>query len=1190
MTPRLSSDFYRRGSAGLVAVLAGVLLSSAANVSVSLAAATAAPAWQITTITNPTQFSSADSPGGECNACDEYKLGLANVGAAASEEGSITLTDTLPPGLTVARTPTGKGPPGEPFFGARWNCAATEVGTSIATCTFFGVVGRLGEAPALSIPVVVSPGVAPDSTLTNSASVAGGGASEITSTASTTVNPSSPFSFDSGSFRVADLTSYLADPAGAPDVQAAGHPGLLRTSFDVTSVLNLANNLVNNPTKPSQDVRDIIVDLPPGFVGNPRAAPQCPLSSLVLTSSGENNIGGESACPPASQVGTVTLNGNGSYTGGHQMRPVYNMVPEHGFPAEFGFQFAGHPIIMYPSVVGSGANTHVRVSVPGVPAVAVVGLQGALVTFFGDPAAQDGAANPSVAFLTNPGRCTGDPLVTTIHLDSYENPGRANADGTPDFTDPAWKSATTTTPALEGCGALNFSPTMSLTPDSLGAGAPTGLGVDIGVPQSNDPQIPATPNVRKVRVTLPPGLVISPSAANGLGACSPSQIGLGNNDAPTCPDASKIGTVRVKTPLLEQELEGSVYLAQQGNAGPSQGSNPFGSLLAIYVVAEGSGVVVKLPGKVEADEHTGQLTTTFDEDPQLPFSVFKLHFKNGPRAPLSNPPLCGKYTPQAQLSSWSGQTVESDQSFELTQGENGGPCPVLSFAPSFIAGTSNNQAAAFTSFSVTFARTDEEETLGGLTLHAPPGLLGKIAGVQQCPEPQASAGTCAPASLIGHTTVAAGPGPTPFYVTGNVFLTGPYRRAPFGLSIVVPVIAGPFNLGTEVVRSAISVDPQTAQITVTSDPLPTIRQGIPFQLRTINVTIDRPGFMFNPTNCESLAIEGTIVSTRGTAVAAGSRFQAANCASLPFKPTFLPTTRAGGNFHGATLDVKISQRPGEAAIHRVDTQLPLALPSRLVTLQKACTETQFAANPAGCPSGSDVGIATARTPLLNVPLTGPAYLVSHGGAAFPDLDIVLQGEGVTIDLVGNTDIKKGITYSRFEAVPDAPISSFDLNLPGGPGAVLAAIKNLCAPTNTVTVTRHVARRVGGRVKHLTVKLTRSVPEPLTMPTTITGQNGAVVQDVAQIAVAGCRTAKPSAKISSARVKGHFLALTFVMSQKGTVTVSGGGLRTVRETLTAGRHQIKAMLTGAGKARRRTKVSVTVRNSNGSSSTAMTFKL
>ncbi|HWY91143.1 MAG TPA: hypothetical protein VNY31_10775 [Solirubrobacteraceae bacterium] len=1005
-----------------------------------------------------------------------------------------------------------------------WACAPNEKGRQVVICTISGellrflrpgVSGALAQLPALPVYVRVEPGVPTDSVRPNLVKVEGGGVATVEKETPTLLNPAAPLPFG-----LADFGSYLADAAGAPDTQAAGRPNSLTTSLDVVSAINRADGSSLLPTRPVQDLKDVVVDLPTGFVGDPQAAQQCPLHDLVATSE-------SSGCPGASQVGRLSFNASSSYQGeyyknGRQNIPVYNMVPEHGYPAEFGFLYAAAPLVMYASVVGNGAEAHVRVSIPGVPASQLVPLQGAEVTFFGDPAVQDGLPFSPVAFFTNPSDCSGKPLVTSIHIDSWQNPGARHSDGTPDFSEPAgsaWKSDKAETPPVEGCGALHFDPSISVTPDLAQAGAPTGLGVDLEVPQSSDPSIPATPDLKQVVVTLPAGMVLSPSAANGLGACSPAQIGLENNDTPSCPESSKIGTVRVKTPLLERELEGSVYLAQQGNGGPAQGSNPFGSLLAIYVVVEGSGVVVKLPGRVELGEpgvsnglQPGQIRTTFDENPQLPFSDFKLHFESGPRAPLSNPSMCGTYTPQATLSSWSGQTVQSNRSFGVSQGENGAPCPGSVFVPSFTAGTSNNQAAAFSPLSVTFSRTDQDQTLGAITVQTPPGLLGKIAGIPLCPETQANAGTCGPESLIGHTTVGAGPGSDPFYVGGSVYLTGPYRGAPFGLSIVVPVVAGPFNLGTEVVRAAIAVDPHTAQITVTSNPLPTSKQGIPFQVRTVNVTIDRSGFMFNPTNCAAQRVDATITSTAGAGAGVASPFQAANCANLPFKPSFTASTQGKtSKAGGASLVVKVAQKPGEANIRKVDLTLPKILPARLTTLQKACTEAQFNTNPAGCPAASSIGTAKAVTPVLGVPLTGPAYLVSHGGAAFPDVEFVLQGEGVEIILDGGTDIKKGITYSRFETVPDAPISSFETNLPEGPHSALAANGNLCATAKTVTVRRRVTVRAQGRVKHIKKTVRETVAQLLTMPTTITGQNGAVLTQVTKIGVTGCSKAKKKAK-------------------------------------------------------------------------------
>jgi hypothetical protein len=374
-----------------------------------------------------------------------------------------------------------------------------------------------------------------------------------------------------------------------------------------------------------------------------------------------------------------------------------------------------------------------------------------------------------------------------------------------------------------------------------------------------------------------------------------------------------------------------------------------------------------------------------------------------------------------------------------------------------------------------------------VTVTTPPGLLGVLKSVQQCGEPQAGQGTCGPGSLIGHATVTAGVGPDPVSTTGEVFLTGPYKGAPFGLSIVVPTAVGPFNLGNVVVRAAIGVDPHTAQITVTSDALPTILQGIPLQVKTANVSIDRPGFIFNPTNCEPLAVTGTLTSAQGATAGVSSRFQAANCAALAFRPGFSVASQGrASKQNGASLDVKVTSGAGQANIGKVAVTLPKQLPSRLTTIQQACPEATFAANPASCPAGSNIGTATARTPVLANPVTGPAYLVSHGGAAFPNLVIVLQGENITLELVGSIDIKKGVTSSAFDSVPDAPIETFELNLPEGPHSALTTALSAKAKYDLCGTS-------------------------LVMPTTIAGQNGAVITQSTKIAVTECPKTKTKVK-------------------------------------------------------------------------------
>ncbi len=466
-------------------------------------------------------------------------------------------------------------------------------------------------------------------------------------------------------------------------------------------------------------------------------------------------------------------------------------------------------------------------------------------------------------------------------MDSWQSPASFNADGSPNLSDPNWVSSTSESPPVTGCDLLRFNASLSAQPETTQADTPTGMNVELRIPQNEDPSALATPPLKKAVVTLPAGMSLNPSAAGGLAACSLAQIGLGNNIQPSCPEASKIGSVEVQTPALAGVLQGSIYLA-------AQDENPFHTLLAGYIAIDDptTGVLIKVPGRFDADPGTGQLTGTFDEAPQFPVGDLKLHFFGGPRAPLTTPQGCGTYTTTSSLTPWSapdsGPPATPSDSFPVNSG-----C-VGAFSPAFTAGMTNNQAGAFSAFTATFTRTDQDQNMAGITVSTPPGLLGILKGVEQCPEPQASQGTCGAGSLIGHTTVAAGSGPNPFYVQdGQVFLTGPYKGAPsFGLSFVVPAVAGLFNLGTVVVRAAINVDPHTAQITVTSDPLPTILQGVPLDIRAVNVTIDRAGFMFNPTSCDPLTVTGTVTSTQGATENVSSRFQAANCANLPFKPKF----------------------------------------------------------------------------------------------------------------------------------------------------------------------------------------------------------------------------------------------------------------------------------------------------------------
>jgi len=539
------------------------------------------------------------------------------------------------------------------------------------------------------------------------------------------------------------------------------------------------------------------------------------------------------------------------------------------------------------------------------------------------------------------------------------------------------------------------------------------------------------------------------------------------------------------TPLIPGTLHGVLYIARQNE-------NPFGSVLAAYVVVDDpiTGVLIKLAGRFTPNPVTGRMTAVFDENPQLPFSDLKLNFFGGPRAELTTPESCGTFTTSSALSPWSleGQGLEGEEHpaspFDDFQIESG--C-VNGFAPAFTGGSTNLQAGAYTPFVASFSRQDTDQELGGLSVSLPPGLLADVGSVPLCPEAQANAGTCPESTQVGTVRAGAGPGPNPLFVGGKAYLTGPYNGGPYGLSVVVPAIAGPFNFGLVVVRQSLRIDPLTAAVTDVSDPFPTIltptgadgqKIGIPIRLRRIDVSIDRPGFTFNPTNCGKLQVAGSITSTQGQSSKLATPFQVTNCATLKFAPKFaVSTSGKTSKANGASLAVKLTYPKAsqgvEANIARVKVDLPKQLPSRLTTLQKACTAAQFDANPAGCPAASIIGHAKAVTPILPVPLEGPAYFVSHGGEAFPSLIMVLQGNGVTLDLVGTTFISKaGITSSTFKTVPDAPVGSFELTLPEGRYSALTALGDLC-----------------------TTKLR--------MPTEFLAQNGATIHQSTPVGVTGC---------------------------------------------------------------------------------------
>jgi len=684
-----------------------------------------------------------------------------------------------------------------------------------------------------------------------------------------------------------------------------------------------------------------------------------------------------------------------------------------------------------------------------------------------------GARKP---FLTMPTTCTaeGVGLETSMETDSWFHPGIFQSAHffshiPPNYPDPSWPGAQQ---GPTGCERVPFDASFTAAPANIVSPGASGYAFDLVIPQDDDPNTGIAPSeLKKVTVTLPEGVRVSPSAADGLQGCSSAQIALHSLTDPTCPDGSKIGSLTIDTPLLEQQLTGAIYLAHPHD-------NPSRALLAIYLVAKGPGLMIKLAGSVNLSS-TGQLSTTLDNLPQTPFSHAHLQFTDGLRAPLSNPPRCGTYTTHAILTSWSGKTVTSDSAFTTSHDGNGSPCPVPRFSPKFSAGTINPVAGAGSPFTFTLSRTDDDDEFAALqAVRMPRGLLARISSLKQlCPAADMARGTCGPASQIGNVTAAAGPGPNPLTVKGRVYFGGRYKGAPFSLGIAVPVVAGPFDLGTVVVRSAIFIDRHTADLSIKTDPLPTILQGIPLQVRLINVMIDRPGFMLNPTSCAEKRISAQVKATTGRIANLSSRFQVGECAALGFDPKLtLAVGGKGHTAHGASTPVRttLTQSRGESNLKSVSVSLPLSLNARLDVVNQACTQAQF---DAGHCEQARAGSAVAVLPLLKHALRGGAYFVkdpTKPAGSLPNLIVALRGQ-VDFDLVGHIQIPGGSRLATRFTAPDVPVKRFTLSLIAGSHGPLGVATDLCSAE--------------GR------KATASVA--------IRGQNGDLLRRQQQLQVTGC---------------------------------------------------------------------------------------
>jgi hypothetical protein len=1077
--------------ATVAAVGCGCICSASAS-----ASASPAPRWHLHAETIPAHI--------RVGGGGQLVIVASNLGdmPADAEQDAVNISIELPAGLSASSI---SGP----------GCVLATLKCSLGK-------GIVNPYERFQVTLTVKPSSA--GSLPVQASVQGGG-----TTTSTSRTMMVQVSNEAAGFGVEgyELTPLSED--GTPAVQAGRHP------FQLTTTMTLNQQVTDAGRQPVELPRDFVFHLPAGIVGNINAAQQCSMVdffALVF----ETNL-----CSPASVVGVATVTADEPlvlqvFT---KTVPVFNLVPSRGEPARFGFEVSGKLPIVIDTSVRSGKDYGVDASVRN--ATQLAGLLSSQVTLWGVPgdprhdnargwACVSGglyseavgepcpaASNlPEEPFLTLPTSCAADPqsepVVFPMQVDSWA--------GTALGTEYAWMDDTGALLGFEGCRELPFEPEIDVAPAEHAASTPSGVDVSVKVPQAGTLEAEglAEADVRDATVMLPEGVQLSPSAANGLEGCSEAEIGftgfeqaLGTNTFNTspaaCPDGSKVGTVRIRTPLLSHELEGAVYLASPAPNG-EPGQNPFDSLIALYIVAEDpvSGVLVKLAGEGHVDEGTLQISTSFRNTPQVPFEELKMHLFGGQRASVTTPAVCGSYVTNATFVPWSS-SVEVPKSsrpgdFAITSGVGGSSCPSggLGFAPGFVAGSGVQRAGAFTSFNLELSRPDGDQALSTVSMHLPSGVAALLSSVQLCSDAQAAVSACPASSLVGHATAVAGLGSEPFVQEGGrVYITEGYGDAPFGLEIVTPAKAGPFDLGYVTVRSRLYVDPNDASVTIVSDPLPTQIRGIPLQLKQVLVTVDRPGFEFNPTSCEPMSIAGTINGAEGGSANVSSLFQASDCASLPFNPelsasavgqgsktegtTFSVTVRSGGTNDGGVA---------QAGIAKVQLQLPKQLSSRLSTLQKACVDSVFNTNPASCDETSVIGYATIHTPVLTNPLSGPAYLVSHGGAAFPDVEFVLQGEGITLILDGQTDIKEGVTYSKFESTPDAPFTTFETVLPAGPHGVL-----------TPNVPEAKRFSLCG--------------ETLAMPTTMIAQNGARIEQETKVQITGCGEVR-SAKTSKLTLK------------------------------------------------------------------------
>lgn len=851
--------------------------------------------------------------------------------------------------------------------------------------------------------------------------------------------------------------------------QAAGHPPVGFTQFIVNEEPFLLTE------RPVGNLRTVRVDLPPGLAVNPQATPeQCDLA--IYEHPGN--------CPLDTKVGISEVTATNPTTGLSPPLPavnVYNLKPRPGEPARFGLTLVNNDIFLNAGVAWE-SDYHEFFTIDVAQLSLGPGLEVARVAK--NRLVFDGTSGDGT-FITTPTTCFGPAVPgsqfehiysTWLRADSYEEKNPTFPEGSEFIESKIPRDPPSFETSPKECDSIPYDPSIEVDPQTAQTDSPSGPSVAVHFPEIKDPlkeEKQATSQTRSAKVTLPAGMGLNPSAANGLQTCSDAQFGKGTRNPVACPAPSKIGTVSVETPPLpDGSLGGDVYVGKQLSRDPTSGEE---YRIFVDVESQPYAISARLLGKVSADPQTGQLTTTFDDAPQgkvpipglpqVPLRDFTLNFDDGARAVLTSPTTCGPAKTETALTPWSGNpAAHPSADFSLSAAPGGGKCAKTGaerpFAPSFAAQTAKPVGGAFSPFGIELTRTPGSQELKGAEVLLPPGVSAKLKGVRYCPESALASATaqaglaeianpsCPGSSFVGDAQILTGSGPSPIQIAGKVYLAGPYRGAPLSLAVITPATAGPFDLGTVVVRVALFVQPETAQVQAVSDAIPHVYGGALLDIHSVSMQIDRPNFSLNPTNCSPLASAATLHGGANdpndpagfSSYATSVPFQVNGCEKLGFKPKLsMRLFGARRRAKNPKLRATLVARGGDANVGRAAVTLPNALILDQANLSKVCTRVQFAAH--ACPKKSIYGYARAETPLLDGPLQGPVYLRSSNNP-LPDLVADLRGQ-IEIVLVSRTDSTHGRIRSTFDRVPDAPVSKFTLSLRGGPKGLLVNSRGLC---------------------------------------------------------------------------------------------------------------------------------------------------